>query len=469
MRRHPIRRRLTGWYAGTLLAILLAGGLVIERLVHATLERDVERSLASSAHFVDELFRWERREYPSTEVTIAHIADEIVFPDRVVEFIRPDGTLLRGAARPAFEGPARLAPPVRILERPFATGLAPGWRMRIHLSAAGTARALARLDLWFAVAIPAAVLVAGLGGWWLTGRTLRPVGLMAAAAERIDAADPAQRLPVVDPKDELGRLGARFNALLDRLAGALVQQRRFLADAAHELRTPLARLRSHLELALHTPADAPGHGEALALAQADLGHTTAVLDELLQLARADAGERPHALAPGWLDDVVAASAGAWRGAAAQGGVALELERLEEAPARFEPELVRRLLDVLVENAIRYTPAGGRVAVRVFPDDERRAVLEVEDTGIGIPAAERPHLFERFHRGRAARALVPEGSGLGLAIAEWIVREHGGALALLPGTRPGPMPGTLARVVLPALPATAATAAADVHRQFIEAG
>lgn len=463
MTRHGIRRRLTLWYAGTLLGILLVGGLVIQRLVHATLEREVTRSLTTSAVFITDLLRWERGEYPSLQLTLVHIQNEILFPDRVVEFIRPDGTVLAGPERPAFERAAQLAPPVRALEQPLDPELAPGWRVRIHLSAASTARALAWLDLWFAVAIPAAVVAAAAGGWWLTGRTLRPIGLMAAAAERIDSTDTSLRLPVVDPSDELGRLGSRFNALLDRLEGALMQQRRFLSDAAHELRTPLARLRSHLELALHTPPDSTGHADALALAHDDLTQTTAILGELLQLARADAGERPRELAAGYLDDVVAASLGAWRGAAERRGVTLQLERLEEAPARLEASLVRRLLDVLVENAIRYTPEGGSVMVRVYLGADGGAVLEVEDTGIGIPEAERPHLFERFHRGREARAIAPEGSGLGLAIAEWIVRQHGGHIALLPGTRPGALPGTLARVVLPPAPPPA------VHGRFMEAG
>lgn len=463
MKRHAIRRRLTLWYVGTLLGILLIGGLVIQRLVHATLEREVTRSLTTSAVFINDLLRWERREYPSLEVTLAHIQNEILFPDRVIEFIQPDGTVLASPTRPAFEQAAQLSPPVRTLEQPLDPELAPGWRVRIHLSAASTHRALAWLDLWFAIAIPAAVAAAALGGWWLTGRTLRPVGLMAAAAEQIDTIDTSRRLPVVDPSDELGRLGGRFNALLDRLEGALVQQRRFVSDAAHELRTPLARLRSHLELALHTPADSTGHADALALAHDDLAQTTAILDELLQLARADAGERPRELAAGYLDDVIAPALGAWRGAAERRGIILQLERLEESPARLEPSLIRRLLDVLLENAIRYTPAGGSVTVRVHPGDGGGAVLEVEDTGIGIPEVERPHLFERFHRGREARALAPEGSGLGLAIAQWIVGQHGGHIALLPGTRPATLPGTLARVVLPPIPPPA------VHGRFMEAG
>ncbi len=133
--------------------------------------------------------------------------------------------------------------------------------------------------------------------------------------------------------------------------------------------------------------------------------------------------------------MIAASFGAWRGAADRRRVALRLERLEEAPARLEPSLVRRLFDILVENAVRYTPTGGSVTVRVFAGDDGGAVLEVEDTGIGIPDAERPQLFERFHRGREARTVAPEGSGLGLAIAREIARIMGGEVRLDSVSRP----------------------------------
>jgi signal transduction histidine kinase len=460
VRRHAIRRRLTLWYAGTLLAVLLGGGLVIERLVDATLEREVAGSLESSTAFINDLFRAEKHDR-DVVTTLDHISREVMFPDRVIEFIRPDGRPFVPPTPSTFEHP-ELKPPLRTTEQPFAEGLAPGWRMRVTLSTACTAQSLEWLHLWFALGIPLAVVAAGVGGWWLTGRTLQPVGVMAAAAERMDATDPSLRLPVADPSDELGRLGVRFNAVLEREENSQQQQRRFLADAAHELRTPLARLRRHLELALHTPVASTGHAGALGLAHQDLTHTTAILDELLQLARADAGERPRELQAGYLDDVIAASFGAWRGAADRRRVALRLERLEEAPARLEPSLVRRLFDILVENAVRYTPTGGSVTVRVFAGDDGGAVLEVEDTGIGIPDAERPQLFERFHRGREARTVAPEGSGLGLAIAQWIVRQHGGSIALLPGTRPGATPGTLARVTLPPIPAPA------VHGRFMDA-
>src|SRR5690606_39009580 len=146
-----------------------------------------------------------------------------------------------------------LAPPLRVIHRPLDPDLAPGWQVRLTSSAAPLTRQLAAVDRGALLAIPLAVLLAVVLGWVLTGRTLRPVAAMADAADRISA-DAYGRLPVAVPDDELGRLGIRFNALLDRLDQAIATQRRFLADAAHELRTPIARARGAGDLALSLPA-----------------------------------------------------------------------------------------------------------------------------------------------------------------------------------------------------------------------
>src|SRR5690606_35166660 len=142
-----------------------------------------------------------------------------------------------------------------------------------------------RIDRSFLLVVPLTVLLAAVTGWWLTGRTLRPVGEMAAAAERITPTTPDARIPVSAPNDELGRLARRFNDLLERLAQALQQQRRFLADAAHELRTPVARMLSQVERALAPGATPAERDHALHLIHGDLERTRGLVGELLQLAR----------------------------------------------------------------------------------------------------------------------------------------------------------------------------------------
>jgi signal transduction histidine kinase len=447
-----IRLRLALWYAGSVLALFLLTGLLLRVALHETLEREFERGARRSAALVQGFFRTEIAEYLTVEATILHLVGETLIPDLQLEFVNPNGhTFAVSAITPAGPTSSPVPPavplegPIYELERPLDRELAPGWTLKVHASMAGLRRSLRRIDGSLLLIVPLAALLAAATGWWLTGRTLRPVAQMAAAAERITPATPGARIPVANPHDELGRLARRFNDLVDRLDQALAQQRDFLATAAHELRTPIARMLAQVERALHAPGDGERAHEALQLLHDDLQRTGALVGELLQLARADAGEPAPPLAAGYLDDAVVEAIQPWFAAAERRGVALRLPVIEETPAHFSAEHVGRLLGTLVDNAIRYTPAGGTVAVRVFRDEAGAAVLEVEDTGVGLPEADRARVFERFYRGAEARVLTPEGSGLGLAIARWIVDQHGGHIEI-DAAEGG---GTLVRVELPA--------------------
>lgn len=454
-----VRLRLTIWYATSLLAAFLVAALALRGALRSALRGEFDASVRNTVALVQGFYRLERGEYGGVGPTTDHMARELVVPERALDFLRPDGSVL--AVTPDYRdaGLARGAP--HLVERivaldPDRPGSAPGWRLRVRASAQTLDHSLERLDRLLLVAAPVALLLAAVVGWWITGRTLRPIREMAAATARIageqgtHAGAPLGRLPIADPDDEFGRLGTRVNALLARLDAALAQQRAFLADAAHELRTPVARMRSRVELALLDappgdvpPADAPP--AVLRAIDADLARASRLVDELLHLARADATPTPATLVPGFLDDVVADAVSGWQAPARRAGVALQVSRLDEAPARLDATLLHRLVGVLVDNAIRYSAPGGRVDVRVRADDGH-AVLEVEDDGIGIAPEERPRVWDRFYRGAAARAHAAEGSGLGLPIARWIVERHGAALELLAG--PGGR-GTLARASFPA--------------------
>jgi signal transduction histidine kinase len=173
----------------------------------------------------------------------------------------------------------------------------------------------------------------------------------------------------------------------------------------------------------------------------------------MQLARADAGSVDAVLAHGYLDDAVSDAVAPWVAEARRRDVTLDVSTLEEAPASLDARLVHRLVGVLVHNALQYTPAGGRVEVRVV-QGSRGATLEVEDSGIGIPLEERERVFERFYRGGAARQRAPEGSGLGLAIAHWIAEQHGATIAV----GEGGLGGALFRVEFPVVPTRGAARA-----------
>lgn len=437
MRPQSIRLRLTLWYAASILLLLVAGTLVARTVVRRSLEREFARALETSSALVRGFFRVEIAEYRQIAPTLDHISGELVIPDRHIHFIRPDGTEFVPGPSVRMVPLPTLAPPLREHRAPLDPGLAPGWELRLIASAATVERQSEQLDRWALFAVPVGAALALLMGWVLTGRTLRPVRAMADAADRITAADAAGRLPIADPGDELGRLGARFNAVLDRLDRALAHQRRFLADAAHELRTPIARVRGAGELALQAADDPTADRAALQQTQRELEAMSHLVDELLELARSDADVRPAAMQRGFLDDIVAEALPGFAGLARARGVELAVEVPEEAPMLLEPISLRRLVAILVENAIRYSNAGGRVQVRVTADPEH-VQLEVLDEGIGIPDAERGRIFERFFRGAAARRMAPDGSGLGLAIAAAIAERHGAPIVLEgregPGTR-----------------------------------
>ncbi len=435
--RPRIRLRFTVLYATTLLLVLVSAAAALRFALRATLEREFEESVRASAGLVTQFFKTEVNEYRTIEATLTHIADELVFEDRIIRYRHPDGRLFRGKRLPATVQRRALATPMHSVRFPLNPDLAPGWEVEVDASMANMLALQGRIDRWFAFGIPLLVIAAAFAGWWLTGRTLHPVGEMAAAAARIAPAS-GTRLPVANPDDELGRLGQRFNALLDRLDGALTQQRQFLADAAHELRTPIARMRARVELALLQGAGASPttaeQAQLLGALDAELRGVSHQLDELLQLARADAtlDDELTGARPLFLDDLAADEVPRWQPQAQQLGIHLEFGMLEEAPITGDPTLLARLVGVLVDNALRYGRtdhgADSRVELSVRSDGAE-AVLEVHDSGPGVPPEERARIFDRFYRGEQARHRRADGSGLGLAIAAWITQRHRGTISV----------------------------------------
>ena len=449
MKRLSIRSRLTLWYASSILILFAGAGIALRGAVRRTLLSEFDSDAFDSSTLVRQFFHVEAIEYPAVEQAVTDLASEIVFPDRAIQFIRPDGSVavfdstpVDGATARRPRAPTEVRPPVRTLTVALDATRAPGWSIRIVSSAADLERTLAKLDRWFLVGAPFIAVLSAAVGWVLAGRLLQPVDAMARAAERTTASEPVARLPIENPHDEIGRLGSSFNGLLERLENALSQQRRFLADAAHELRTPIARMSSLAELALSTPRNADASA-SLSMIAGDLRHASRLLDELLQLARADAGERMQQLTRVFLDDIAMDAIATWGPAATRAGVTLAVRDVQESPIRVDPLLARRLLDTLLENAVRYTPVGGRVEASVRPSGDR-IVLAVSDSGIGIPPHELPRIFERFFRGARSRAMIPEGSGLGLPIAAWIVDQCAGTIDVVSGAGGG----TSVRVSLP---------------------
>ena len=266
------------------------------------------------------------------------------------------------------------------------------------------------------------------GGWWLADRAIRPVHDIIDQAEAIRPGDPLHRIHAFTGTREYQRLIDVLNTMLGRLDAAHEAQRRFTADASHELRSPLTALRGELELAQRRDRSPQEYRRVIGSGLEEVERLCRVADDLLTLARSDAGMMELRLEQGDLARCAAAVVERLQGRAREKGVMLGLEATGDVPGYFDPDLVSRLVWNLTENAIKFTPPGGAVRVRVSGDGQR-AELSVEDTGPGLPPGALNRLFERFYRSDTARTpgALSSGTGLGLSIARAIAELHGGRI------------------------------------------
>ena len=289
-----------------------------------------------------------------------------------------------------------------------------------------------------AYVVPIAMLLAGLGGWFLAHRSLAPVVAMAERARQIGGKDLSGRLPVANPRDELGRLAATFNELLGRLEVSMKQQRQFMADASHELRTPVTTTRTAANVALQQAhRDEEEYRRTLEIVEQQAARLSRIVDDMFTLARADAGTYPVRMQPMYLDEVIDEVAAASRVVASTRHVDIEVNAARSASFVGDEELIRRLVANLLDNAVRHSPAGSTVHVELNVTDSQYSLV-VADRGTGIPAEHQPHIFERFYRVDAARARgnADGGAGLGLAMARWVATVHGGDISLTASSADG---------------------------------
>jgi len=279
------------------------------------------------------------------------------------------------------------------------------------------------------------LLVGGGATFWTAGRVLRPVSEIAATARALSERDLHRRVETPVPDDELGILVVTFNGMLDRLERSFASLRSFTANASHELRAPLALLQAEVEVALGQPWSAAKHEPVLRSLQDGITHLARLSDHLLLLARSDASTLVPEPQRIWLAEFLDEAADRWQPAALRAGVELVVEAPAEGDVTADPTLLRRVIDNLLDNAIRYTPRGGHVHLRgeVRPDSVR---FEVEDDGTGIAIENRARLFGRFVRLESGRTPGAGGAGLGLAICAAIVDAHQGRIVVADGSKTG---------------------------------
>jgi two-component system OmpR family sensor kinase len=296
------------------------------------------------------------------------------------------------------------------------------------------------------IALPLFLLLAGIGGYLLTARTLAPLQSMAAQARDITGANLDRRLDIGGAAEEFATLAASFNELLARVDQSFDTMRRFVADASHELRTPLSVIRGEADVALTQDRSPAEYREALGIILDESRRLSRLVDDLLNLARADGGHVKLQIREFYFNELVADCCRSVHSLAGARRITLECHADIDLPFSGDEELLRRLVINLLDNAIRYTPPGGTVKAEVgrahgLPSSVH---LRISDTGIGISPDAAPHVFDRFFRADKARSRADGGFGLGLSIVKWIAESHHGAVEL----DSTPSEGTSFTVTLP---------------------
>ena len=290
---------------------------------------------------------------------------------------------------------------------------------------------------WLLVAV--SILFVGLGGvvtYWQAGRILRPVHDIASLAQSLSEHNLHRRVDIAVPDDELGNLVKTFNAMLDRLETSFETMSRFIADASHELRGPLTQMRSEIELARGEPGSRNQLLGTLAILEDELLHMSDMVDKLLLLARADAGVLRPARRDLDVSDFIHELAARWSSSARSSEVELNVQVPDSGTVVADPTLTRRILDNLVENAIRHSPPNGTIYLRAS-HETGAWVLEVADQGPGVPSHERDKIFGRFARADNVRSRGGlGGTGLGLAVSDTLARVQEADLVLVDGSRKG---------------------------------
>lgn len=396
-----LRLRLTIWYVATFGLIILLLGAGLFAVISYQLSQQLDYSLKSATLELVRAARIREMEAAGARGRVIDAVDELNIPDRILYLLDIQGTPIKPAKvdnwiRQAAKGAGRVG------QITIQHGLPEDKTLRLHalrfklasgsqLVAVAVADQVELEDRYadlitaFVVIAFAALFLVAAGGFFLVRKSTAPI-------ER-----------------------------------SIEFMRRFMADAAHELRTPITILRTRAEIALQQPREAANYVSALRGVEAEARRLGGIVDSLLVLARADAGEQQIDTARIFLDDIAVDAAGAAQIVARQKNVQVTVDQFEEAPVEGDPTLIRQLIMIVLDNAVKFTDAGGQVHVRVSMH-EGAPTFVVEDTGIGIKQEELPRVFQRFFRGETARSRT-DGAGLGLSIASWIAREHGADISL----------------------------------------
>jgi heavy metal sensor kinase len=445
-----IKFRLTVWYLVAIAVLLVVFGTVAYYLLSKNLYRNLDQSLQAR---VIELQR-----------TIKVEGDRISFDQKVEELVLiydANGTL-RQRLGPNVEfsnigetvqqalfgissfvsAETNQGPYVRLYAAPFNVDSSTRVALVVGRLPNDILSMLAIFRMVMLNSSVLLILLAGVGGWFLAGRTLKPVERIAEIARGIGESDLSRRIDV-ETDDELGRLASTLNGMIARLEEAFVKQRRFVADASHELRTPLAVIQAESSLVLEKPRDPGEYRRSLELVSQEVAYMSEIVGKLLVLARSDAGFEPVNFQEVDVAGLLTELSQDLEALAQEKGLRLTFGPMDGLTVRGDRVRLRQLFMNILDNALRYTPGGGAITGSVIRKDDQ-AVVSIGDTGIGIAEEHLPFIFDRFYRVDKVRTDGEGGTGLGLAIATSIAKMHGGSIEV--ESRFGE--GTTFRVLLP---------------------
>ena len=455
-----VRTRLTLWYAAVLALSLIAFAVLVYYAAAAIFYERQDESLRSTAETVASAYVEEFEETHSLAKAGQVVLAELVFPNRYVEVTDNNGRPIastRNLSETALPIPSPALSQAR--QRGLSLVTVNGLRVAIvplssdrELGFATVAEPLSvideglrRLRRDFYAGVPLILLLASAGGYFLARKSLSPIASMNLQTQHITAERLSSRLDVDNPRDELGQLATTINDLLTRLETSFKEQQRFIADASHELRTPLAVLRGETEVALNKPRTVAEYQESLSLIKDEAERLSRIVEDLFMLARQPINAPMVLLKePLSLNKTVRDCARAAQVLAIRKGVQLNTESDSESILlRGDDELLKRMILNLLDNAVKYTPEGGKISVALARHNGN-ARISVRDTGIGISQTDQAHVFDRFFRVDKTRSRALGGAGLGLSIVAWIVESHGGKIDL----QSTPGQGSLFTVELP---------------------
>jgi len=451
-----IRIRLTAWYSVVLFLMLAVYATVTYLAVRHEFFEQLEVQLHDDFETAEGLL------VPAADGSVAWASERYHDPDRDDDhgidvwaatgqpIYRSGESLSLPPVAPSTAGSATRYESLEINGRPWltltGTALVGGRSvlMRVSRSEEGVRAQLNEILIVLVLGLPLVVALAGAGGYVLARRALTPIDHLATEAGRITAERLHERLSVLNPRDEVGRLTAVINETYARLEASFEQLRRFTADASHELRTPLAALRGIGEMSLKQPRTASDYRDAIGSMLEEIDRLTNLVDTLLRLSYGDAGT--VRLSPATIDLVelardVAASLGIL---AEERNQRLDVDAPQPVIATVDRLVLREAITNIVDNAIKYGPNGSHVGIRVYAAGDR-AVVEISDEGSGVAPAHRDRIFDRFFRVDEGRGRESGGTGLGLSIAKWAVDVNGGRLSV----ENGAAGGAVFRIDLPA--------------------